>query len=159
MVATAGTLSQDGAPQQNSDATLSALKVVSDADYEEVVGADNMVVDFFADLCGPCRLAEPSLQRLDASTDVTVVKARLNENPRLRGWIQSHGLKVSFLPTLVLIRNGRPVRTIYGTKQILDASSLHAFATDDATEEEMLDAKAGDGGLLGVVRRVFTSLG
>ena len=87
-----------------------------------------VVIDFFADFCGPCKLVEPALQGLVEATDVKVVKAKLNENPKLQAWVRSHQMKISFLPTLVLVRGGKPVSHIFGAKQIMDPDTLAAFA-------------------------------
>ena len=90
--------------------------------------SEPVVIDFFADFCGPCKLVEPSLQQLVDSTDVKVVKAKLNENPKLQAWIRSHQMKISFLPTLVLVRDGKPINHIFGAKQIMNPETLSAFA-------------------------------
>jgi thioredoxin 1 len=94
-----------------------------------------VVIDFFADFCGPCKLVEPALRDLADTTDVKVVKAKLNENPKLQAWVRSHQMKISFLPTLVLVRNGEPISHIFGAKQIMDPATLSAFAMGEVGEQ------------------------
>ena len=90
-----------------------------------------VIIDFYADFCGPCKLVEPTLKRLADSDDVKVVKAKLDETPKLQAWIRSHKLKVSFLPTLVLVRNGKPESSIFGAKQIMNPETLTSFANGE----------------------------
>ena len=59
-----------------------------------------------------------------------VVKARLNSNPAIEDWLLGEGLKVSKLPTLVLIKGGVPLRALAGKLPILDEASLQGFALD-----------------------------
>ena len=144
MGATACTLNKDGrlvCRPGGGPAAPKGLRIVGDADYDEIKSADNLIIDFYAPLCGPCRLAEPALKCFDASTrDVTVVKTQLNDNPKIHAWVRAHGLKVEFLPTLVLVKAGRPVRTTYGTDNILNSVSLRAFALGELSEEEAVAA-------------------
>ena len=139
MVATACTLNKDGrlvCRPGGAPAAPYGLRVVSDADYDEITTADNLIIDFYAALCGPCKLAEPALKRFDASTRaVTIVKTQLNDNPKIHAWIRAHGLKVEFLPTLVLVKAGRPMRTTYGTDNILNSELLRAFALGEYSGE------------------------
>ena len=76
-----------------------------------------MLVDFYADWCGPCRLVEPHLKKLAAESDsVTVMKARLEECPAFTVWLQEQGqaFKLGALPTCVLFDGGKPVRKMEG---------------------------------------------
>ena len=66
---------------------------------------------------------------------ITVLKARLEQNRMMAGWLATHGVRITALPTLVLMRNGKPVRTLFGADKILKQSSLHSFAFDAKTSE------------------------
>ena len=59
----------------------------------------------------------------------------MNDNPKIHAWIRAHGLKVEFLPTLVLVKAGRPMRTTYGTDNILNSELLRAFALGEYSGE------------------------
>lgn len=105
---------------------------------------ENLIIDFYAEFCGPCKLAEPALARLDSSSKpVRVVKAKADDSRMLRGWLTTHGHKVRALPTLVLVRNGQPVRTLMGADKILNANHLSAFALDDEPAAEAAAAPDG----------------
>ena len=113
----------------------SSLALFRDDRFDDEIfkSPQDLVIDFFADFCGPCKICEPALVQLDESdVDVRVLKAKLDQNPELHAWLMRHGIKVSMLPTLVLIRGGRPVRTLKGARNILDEKSLHEFATSES---------------------------
>ena len=66
--------------------------------------------------------------------DIDVVKAKLDTNRELRIWLMQHGVKIAALPTLVLVRDGKPVRTLFGARDIMSEDKLHAFAFDESDE-------------------------
>jgi len=116
-------------------ADASSLEIVTDANFRDAVIAASKVgpvlLEFYGEYCGPCRQCEPALKQLDASfADLKVVKARLNSNPAIEDWLLGEGLKVSKLPTLLLVKDGAPLRALTGKVQILDEASLQGFALD-----------------------------
>jgi thioredoxin 1 len=129
-------------PHPRSSLHRSAVRMIApvcDDTYEELIvghsiaSSEPVVVDFAADYCGPCKLVEPALTRLDAKPGMRVLKANLGnpeKSKRLRTWLLSHNVKITALPTLVLFRDGAPVRTMFGADQILKESTLHSFAFD-----------------------------
>ncbi len=86
---------------------------VSDASFaDHVLAAERPVlVDFYADWCGPCRTMAPFLEdvAVESGDRLTVAKLNVDENPEtaLRYHVQS-------LPTLMLFKNGSPVATQVG---------------------------------------------
>jgi thioredoxin 1 len=79
--------------------------VVSDATFEaEVLKASKaVVVDFWAEWCGPCRVIAPTLEQIAASLSdkVKVVKLNADENPTT---CTKYGIKS--IPTLMLFKKG-----------------------------------------------------
>jgi thioredoxin 1 len=85
---------------------------ISDAKFQETVEKyDMVVVDFWATWCMPCKMIEPSLEVLAKKLQGEVVFTRLNvdENPRTSAQYQ-----VMSIPTLIVFKNGAPVKRIVG---------------------------------------------
>ena len=82
-----------------------AVGKVSDADFNsEVLKASGaVVVDFWAEWCGPCRMIGPALEELSGALDgkVKIVKLNVDENPATA---QKYG--VMSIPTLMIFKNG-----------------------------------------------------
>ncbi|HZM08009.1 MAG TPA: thioredoxin TrxA [Methylocella sp.] len=91
---------------------MSTVKV-TDANFKsEVVGASGpIVVDFWAEWCGPCKMIGPVLEEIAAELKGQVMIAKLNvdENPGVAG---SYGIRS--IPTLMLFKNGKMASTKVG---------------------------------------------
>ncbi len=84
----------------------------SDANFDqEVVKANSLVlVDFWAEWCGPCRAISPILDMISESTpQVKIVKVNIDENPATPS-----RFGVRSIPTLLLFKNGQVVATKVG---------------------------------------------
>src|SRR2546421_6513166 len=101
---------------------MSGVNTVTDATFADaVLGSDKPVlVEFWAQWCGPCRMVAPVLREIAAerADELTVVKLNYDENPETG---QRFG--VMGLPTMLLFRGGEPIREFVGArpKMRLDA--------------------------------------
>jgi thioredoxin 1 len=73
---------------------------------------DVVLVDFYADWCGPCRMMEPAIESLAADTDAAVVKVDVD---RFQGLASQYG--VQGIPTLLLFANGELAERMVGAQQ------------------------------------------
>ena len=86
---------------------------VTDGTFDtEVLGASGPVlVDFWAEWCGPCKMIAPALDELadDLGGRVTVAKLNIDENPQTPTKYNVRGI-----PTLILFKNGQVAATKIG---------------------------------------------
>jgi thioredoxin 1 len=86
---------------------------VSDGSFEkEVLGSDQPVlVDFWAEWCGPCRMIAPTVERVaeQYAGRARVAKVNVDDNPATA---QRYGIKG--IPTLILFHEGREAERIVG---------------------------------------------
>lgn len=96
---------------------------VSGADELDGLIQDNQVVlvDFYADWCGPCKMLEPIVEDIAASTAATVAKVDVDSNQALAGQYQVQGI-----PTLYLFADGEPVERLVGAQ---DGGTLEQLVT------------------------------
>ena len=85
-----------------------ATKSVTDQSFQDdVLGASGPVlVDFWAEWCGPCRMIAPALEEIsnELGEKVSVVKINIDENPETPGRYGVRGI-----PTMLLFKGGQPV--------------------------------------------------
>ena len=93
---------------------MGAPKIVSDASFaDDVLMSDKpVVVDFWAEWCGPCKMIAPILEEIASENDAIVIaKLNVDENPQTAA---SYG--ITSIPTMNVFSGGEVVKTIIGAK-------------------------------------------
>ncbi len=84
--------------------------IVTDASFEDALKENDLVlIDFWADWCGPCKKVAPILDEISDQFGLPVGKLNIDENPK-----KTSEYSVSSIPTMVLFKDGKPVHKIIG---------------------------------------------
>lgn len=93
---------------------MSALDVTDATFADEVLNSsDTIMVDFWAEWCGPCRAVSPILDAIAAenSDKIRIVKVNVDDNLQLAAKYQ-----ITSIPAMKVFRGGEVVKTIIGAK-------------------------------------------
>src|SRR3954453_14262951 len=92
-----------------------AISTLSDATFDEEIGAagEPVIVDFWAEWCGPCKMITPILEEIatEQAGKVRVAKLNVDDNPDA-----ARRFEVISTPTLIVFRAGQPVKRMIGAK-------------------------------------------
>jgi thioredoxin 1 len=98
----------------------SPVHVESPETFESLLDEGGVVlVDFYADWCGPCKMLEPIVADVAAETPATVAKVDVDEQRQLAGQYGVQGV-----PTMYLFADGEPVERLVGVRQKPELASL-----------------------------------
>ncbi|MFM9877091.1 MAG: thioredoxin [Rhodoglobus sp.] len=94
---------------------MSTALDVTDATFaEEVLNSkDTIMVDFWAEWCGPCRAVSPILDQIAAehADKIKIVKLNVDDNPQMAMKYQ-----ITSIPAMKVFRGGEVVKTVIGAK-------------------------------------------
>lgn len=90
-----------------------ALATVTDSDFDSTIKTGKVLVDFWAEWCGPCRMQTPILEKVvtQVGSDVTIAKLNVDENPAIAG-----KYNVMSIPTLILFKDGEVAKQFVGVQ-------------------------------------------
>ena len=89
------------------------VKTFTDSNFDDETKNGVVLVDFWAEWCGPCRRLAPTVDALASDFDgrATVAKLNVDENPSVPGRYAIRGI-----PTLLLFKDGQLADTIVGLR-------------------------------------------
>lgn len=87
-------------------------------DFDSFIKADKVLVDFFAEWCGPCKMLGPVLEEVK---EIDILKINVDEFPDLAA---KYG--VMSIPTLILFSNGKEVKKEIGFKNLEEIKKMIA---------------------------------
>ncbi len=87
----------------------------SPTEFDELTKKGKVIVDFWANWCGPCRAQAPIVEQLEATTDVDLIKVDVDKEEML-----SVQFNVTSIPTLVLFEDGAVIGQFIGLTSLDD---------------------------------------
>lgn len=91
-----------------------SVLVLNEENFASEVSSGVVLIDFWAEWCGPCQVMLPILSDFakDIGDKVKVGKINVDENPAL-----AQQFRVMSIPTLIVLKDGKPVEMMVGVKQ------------------------------------------
>ena len=95
------------------DSPKEPIEIRSQTEFDSVIQSHPLVlVDFYADWCGPCQMMEPTINDIASKPGVVVAKVDVDANQALAGAFNVRGV-----PTLLLFVDGQQVQQLVGMQQ------------------------------------------
>jgi len=101
------------------------MEVLNDENFSTETAEGNVLVDFYADWCGPCQMVTPILEQLDEEVDnVKIVKVDVDASATV-----AMKFAIRSIPTLVFLKDGKELDRISGAppKQLLTQKFSELF--------------------------------
>jgi thioredoxin 1 len=94
---------------------MSQITALTDATFDETVhgSSEPVIVDFWAEWCGPCKMISPILEEIAADHEgkLRVVKLNVDDNPDI-----TRRFDVMSIPTLIVFQDGQAKKRLVGAK-------------------------------------------
>ncbi|WP_294388903.1 thioredoxin [uncultured Clostridium sp.] len=86
------------------------MKVIKESEFINEINEGLVLVDFYADWCGPCKMLSPILEEInDEDENVKIIKVNIDDSRFLAKYYQ-----IQSIPTLILLRNGQFLNKMIG---------------------------------------------
>jgi thioredoxin 1 len=88
--------------------------------FQDVISSyDVVLVDFYADWCGPCQMLEPTVEALAKETDAAIAKVDIDAHQTLASQYRVQGV-----PNLLIFSGGEPVERVVGVRDKATLANL-----------------------------------
>ena len=90
------------------------MKIVSKEEFDVISRSGNVVVDFYADWCGPCKMMSPIIDEIaeEVGDKIKVGKINVDENQEL-----AMEYEVMSIPTIIILQNGEVKNSFVGVRE------------------------------------------
>ena len=86
------------------------MKVIKESEFINEINEGLVLVDFYAEWCGPCKMLSPILEQINAEDEnVKIIKVNIDDSRFLANYYQ-----IQSIPTLILLKNGQFLHRITG---------------------------------------------
>jgi thioredoxin 1 len=94
---------------------MGTIQTLTDSTFDEEVAASSepVLVDFWAEWCGPCKMIAPVLEEIAGEHDgkLRIAKLNVDDNPTA-----ARRFDVMSIPTLIVFKDGQPAKRLVGAK-------------------------------------------
>jgi len=94
---------------------MADIPTLTDATFDEEIGASDapVLVDFWAEWCGPCKMVSPILDEIadDHNDKIRVAKLNIDDNPQI-----TRRFGVMSIPTMIVFKDGEEAARLIGAK-------------------------------------------
>lgn len=87
-------------------------------EFTEIINSQNVLIDFYADWCGPCQMLAPLLEEIDT---IDILKVNVDEFKDIAA-----SLGIMSIPTLILFRSGKEIKREIGFKNLDEIKKMIA---------------------------------
>ncbi|MDD6879724.1 MAG: thioredoxin [bacterium] len=85
------------------------MKIINEKEFENEIKDQNVLIDFYADWCGPCRMLSGVLEEVSNEINIEIKKVNVDECPNIA---RKYG--VMSIPTLILFDNSKELKRQVG---------------------------------------------